>query len=198
MIAAILTGGRARRFHGRDKSRLVVDGRPILERQLEAIGPAVSDILIVTSADRADAFDARPGPPPVRIVLDRYPGTGPLGAVVTALDEPGGAAADAVLVVAGDMPGVTIALIEALVTLHRGAGAAVTVPATARGLEPLCAIYARRSAAPLRAALASGARSLQIILPGLQPAVLTADAVARIGDPVSLFANINAPGDLPH
>lgn len=194
MVAAILTGGRARRFHGRDKSRLVVGGRPILEHQLEVIGPAVSEILIVTSADRAGAFDDRPGPPPVRVVLDRYPGAGPLGAVATALDE---TPAGAVLVVAGDMPGLTAPLVEALVTLHRDTGAAVTVPATARGLEPLCAIYAGRSAAPLRAALASGARSLQSILPGLHPAVLTADAIARVGDPASLFANINAPGDLP-
>ena len=39
--AAILAGGRATRFGGRDKSTLIVDGRPILEQQMAAIGRAL-------------------------------------------------------------------------------------------------------------------------------------------------------------
>jgi molybdopterin-guanine dinucleotide biosynthesis protein A len=35
--AAILAGGRASRFGGRDKSALIVNGRTILDRQLSAL-----------------------------------------------------------------------------------------------------------------------------------------------------------------
>ena len=197
VIAAILTGGRARRFHGRDKSRLVIDGRPILERQLELVGPVVSDILIVTSEARAASFAGTrmaAGAPPVHVAVDRYPDSGPLGAILTALES---TSADAVFVIAGDMPDVTRRLVEALAALHGEPGSpAATVPVSARGLEPLCAIYGRAAEAPLRAAFDAGRLSLQAVLADLEPRVLPLDAVARAGDPETLFRNINSPGDL--
>ena len=42
--AAILAGGRARRFGGRDKSALLVGGRTILERQIDALDGVVDRI----------------------------------------------------------------------------------------------------------------------------------------------------------
>jgi molybdopterin-guanine dinucleotide biosynthesis protein A len=41
--AAILAGGRAARFGGRDKSALVIEGRSILERQITELLPAADD-----------------------------------------------------------------------------------------------------------------------------------------------------------
>src|SRR5262245_31221611 len=51
--AAILAGGRATRFGGRDKSALVVDGRSILERQVAELSAVVDDLMIVGSIDGA-------------------------------------------------------------------------------------------------------------------------------------------------
>lgn len=204
VIAAILTGGQARRFHGRDKSRLVIDGRPILERQLELVGPVVSATFIVTSAAREAAFASVvtpdgpsvrviPDAPSVRVIVDRYPDTGPIGAVLTALESTG----EAVLALAGDMPGVTRLLVDALTALHDKPGAsAATVPSSDRGLEPLCAIYDQAAAPVLRAAIEAGQRSLQAVLPSLAPRVLDREAVARLGDPGALFRNINSANDL--
>ena len=45
--AAILAGGQARRFGGQDKSRLVVEGRPIIVRQMEVLQRVAHDIFIV-------------------------------------------------------------------------------------------------------------------------------------------------------
>src|SRR2546423_227500 len=45
--AAILAGGLATRFGGRDKSALVVDGRSILERQIAELSPVVDDLMIL-------------------------------------------------------------------------------------------------------------------------------------------------------
>jgi len=45
--AAILTGGRAARFGGRDKSALVIEGRSILERQIMELLHVTDDVRLV-------------------------------------------------------------------------------------------------------------------------------------------------------
>lgn len=198
VVAAILTGGQARRFEGLDKSALVVGGsdagaRPILDRQLDALASIVARILIVTSAARAGDFPRARIGLSARVVLDAYPGLGPLGAVVTALDaEPH----TPVLVIAGDMPHVSPALLAALVDRHARTRVHATVPESSRGLEPLCAVYAPAARATLAAGLASGDLSLQSALRRLDLDVMPATDVAAFGDPDTLFRNINAPGDL--
>jgi molybdopterin-guanine dinucleotide biosynthesis protein A len=187
--AAILTGGLARRFHGRDKSRLVVNAAPILDHQLAALAPIASDILIVTSTDRAASFAAAGA----RVVLDAHPGRGPLGAIVTALDATD---APSLIVLAGDMPHVSGPLLSALVRLHEPGGHDAAVPESSRGLEPLCAVYGRSARAALAAALASGDLSMQHALRGLRLGVMRAADVASYGDPEAIFRNINAPEDL--
>lgn len=195
--AAILTGGHARRFHGLDKSGLLVDGgggRTILEHQLEWLAPVADDIMIVTSEARAADFPTSRLPRDARVVLDRWPGTGPLGAVATALDAAAGAP---VLVLAADMPHVSARLIAALAALDTEPGLHdATVPHSARGAEPLCAIY-RASALPaIRAALAAGELAMHAALERLRVRVMPVGDVAKIGDPALLFRNINSPADL--
>ena len=195
IAAAILTGGRARRFEGRDKSRLPAypGGPSILDHLLAMLGPIASEILIVTSGERAADFTGRPGPPAVRVVVDRFPGTGPIGAIVTALD---GAGAPELFVAAGDMPGLSSAAITELVRLHATTGADVTVPESARGLEPLAAVYSASARPALAAAVARGDLSLQHALETLRLNRVPASALAAFGDPGQLFRNINTPGDL--
>lgn len=204
--AAILTGGRARRFHGLDKSSLVVsrgdggDGRSFLEHQLEALAAIAGDILIVTSAARAADFPTS-RLPRGRVVRDRYPDTGPLGGVLTAIEAAAGAP---VLVLAADMPHVSASLVAALAALHAAPGTTpgepadhdATVPHSARGAEPLCAVYAASALPALHAALASGDLSLRQALARLRVRVMPLEAVAAIGDPALLFRNINSPADL--
>ena len=51
IAAAILAGGRARRFGGRDKSRLVVGGRTIIVRQLEILQQVAREVFVVGPTD---------------------------------------------------------------------------------------------------------------------------------------------------
>src|SRR5688572_22304284 len=129
--AAILAGGRARRFDGRDKGALLVEGRTIFERQLEALSTAASDIMVVGSL-----------PPPselqIRVFPDRRPNRGPLAGLETALAE---AFEPVVIVVACDMPFVTTELFGHLVARVQSLDAAV--PRTSQGMHPLCAAYGR-------------------------------------------------------
>jgi hypothetical protein len=81
--AAILAGGRARRLGGRDKSRLVIGGRTILERQLDVLRSLVPRIVIVANAPE-QFTDAG-----VAVLADALPGCGSLGGIYTALAAPG-------------------------------------------------------------------------------------------------------------
>src|SRR5215204_6287262 len=147
--AAILAGGRARRFGGADKASLSVGGARIIDRQLSALSSIADDIRIVANdAERYAALG-------VRIIPDAIADAGPLGGIYSALVD---ARHDTVIVIACDMPFVTAALLERLVTEHRaGDQVDAVVPRSARGLEPLCAVYDRRCANSARARIERGA-----------------------------------------
>ena len=137
--AAILAGGRARRFGGADKASLPVGRARIIDRQL-AVLSAVADDMRIVANDRGRYAGLG-----VRVIPDAVAGAGPLGGLYTALLD---ARHEWMLVLACDLPFVTAALLERLVT-ERGTGQEIdaVVPRSARGLEPLCAIYATRCAA---------------------------------------------------
>jgi molybdopterin-guanine dinucleotide biosynthesis protein A len=180
--AAILAGGRATRFGGRPKAGIVVDGRSILERQVEELSLVTDDLMFIGGY-----------PPPlqrVRVVPDRVAGCGPLGGLDAAL---AAARDNVVAVVACDMPYVTASFIEAL--LDRLEGADIVVPRTSQGLHPLCAVYTRACQGAITRRLAG--RQLAV-------AGLFDDVRVRVVDDHDLpgydferqLANVNTPGDL--
>ena len=188
--AAILAGGRARRFGGRDKSGLVVDGRSILDRQLDELARVTDDILIVRGAGApaaggAPAGGARGGVT-VRVVADRVPDCGPLGGLHTALTE---STAGAVALVACDMPFVTGPLVAYLVAL--AADADIVVPRDERGYHPLCAVYTRACADAVAGRIAERKLKMSDLFEDVRVRVVTADELDRFGDLRRLLANVN-------
>jgi molybdenum cofactor guanylyltransferase len=181
--AAILVGGRARRFNGRDKSAIIVDGRSILDRQLGALSSLTDDILLVAGT----AGHERAG---VRVVVDRAPGAGPLAGVEAALMA---ARDEHVLVLACDMPFVTTAFLGYLLSLAPEADA--VVPRTDRGYHPLCAVYSRACSAAATRSLAEGRLALKDLLSEVRVRTVERDAIARHGDVERLLANVNTPAD---
>jgi molybdopterin-guanine dinucleotide biosynthesis protein A len=190
--AAILAGGRATRLGGADKASLVIAGRRIVDRQLAAIaaaGGGVTDVTIVVGA-AADA--ARYADLGIAVVADAVAGAGPLGGVYTAL---AGARHDRVLVLACDLPFVSAALVERLAVESRaGEEVDAVVPRSARGLEPLCAVYRTRCAAAARACVERGELRMTAFLAELHVRELDAGDAAR-GDEETLFENVNTPHD---
>lgn len=176
--AAILAGGQARRFGGRDKGGLVVEGRTILERQLAELTTLTSDILIVGKGDGAGG--------PARRVADKIPDCGPLGGLHTALTETTG---DATIVIACDMPYVSRSFLGHLLSLTQDADA--VVPRTERGYHPLCAAYTRACLAPAAARLADGRLKMIDLLQDLRLRVVTTNEIDAFGDHHRLLANVN-------
>jgi molybdopterin-guanine dinucleotide biosynthesis protein A len=182
--AAILAGGQARRFGGFDKSALVVEGQPILHRQIAQLLTLTTDILIVGGPARP----ALPGP--ARVVADRMPGLGPLAGLCTALEEAKG---DATIVVACDMPYVAAPLLDHLLALTHDADA--DVPRTERGYHPLCAAYTRACLATASSRLANGRLKMTDLLDEVRVRVVTTEEINVFGDHHRLLANVNTPAE---
>jgi molybdopterin-guanine dinucleotide biosynthesis protein A len=183
--AAILTGGRARRFHGADKSALVVDGRPILDRQIAALTAVagLQEILLVGGAQTD---------PRARMIPDRIPNAGPLGGIHAALSTLPPAPADATMfILACDMPYVSTLLISHLLSLAHTAD--MVVPRTDRGYHPLCAVYTRACLEPIARLLAGGRLKVMNILGEVRVRVVAAEELDRFGECHRLLSNVNTP-----
>jgi molybdopterin-guanine dinucleotide biosynthesis protein A len=183
--AAILVGGRARRFGGRDKSRLRIGSTTILDRQLAVVGPLADRVFVVASGGRP--VDA----PGLTVVLDRIPGTGTLGALYTALSA---STADFTLVVACDMPFLSGPFLAHMASFATG-GVDVVIPRTVDGYQPLCALYARRSLRPIRRRIEAGQLKVLDLLTDLRVREIGASEIARYDPDGTLFLNVNTPED---
>jgi molybdopterin-guanine dinucleotide biosynthesis protein A len=184
--AAILAGGGATRFGGRDKGALIVDGRSIRAHQLGALAQVARDIMIVggepAAADRTAV--------PVRMIADRVRGCGPLGGLHAALIE---ARSNATVILACDMPFVSAAFLAHLLALTGEADA--VVPQTDRGYHPLCAAYTRACVEPIARRLADGRLKMTGLFDDVRIRVVTTEEMRAFGDPGALVANVNTPAE---
>ena len=184
--ALILAGGRATRLGGVDKRELVVEGRTIFERQCEVLAPRVAEILV--SSPRAVAG--------YRTVADAVPGAGPLAGIAAGLDA---AATPWLLVIAGDMPYVSGALVELL--LARAGDGVDAVGIRIGDLpEPLLCLLRASAARPVIAARLAGARlkASRLLTDGdLRVAWIAEPALRAIDPGLRALFNVNEPEDLP-
>jgi molybdopterin-guanine dinucleotide biosynthesis protein A len=182
--AAILSGGKATRFGGRDKGALVVGGRSILLRQMRELWQVAGDVMIIGGNPPPDAIGM------ARVIADHIPGCGPLGGLHTALTE---AVGSAVVVVACDMPYITAPLLMHLLTLTCEADA--VVPETDQGYHPMCAAYTRACLEPISRRLGEGRLRMTDMLSEVRVRSVKGQELGAFGDPDRLLANINTPDE---
>ena len=180
VAGAILAGGRARRLSGRVKPLLEVGGRTILARTVEALGPHVAEVFLV--GDPALFPDSG-----LRVVPDRRSGAGPLAGLEAALHA---TACDFVLLVGGDMPFLDGAMLARLRDAAEGAEAVCF--AGERGLEPLCARYARALLPRITERLDGGELALHALL----AAVACRSIAVTTEEERRALTNINTEADL--
>ena len=182
--AAILAGGKARRFGGQDKCRLVVGGVPIIVRQLEVLQRVARSVFVI--APEAARF-ADLGLP---VYADLIPDIGAMGGLYTALEVAG---EELVFAVACDLPFLDAGVLSSLATLAAGAdGAWVRTPG---GVEPLLACYRRAARHALRCEIDAGRLKLADLGRALDMRELAGDELARFGPIERLVANVNSPDD---
>ncbi|MBN1484542.1 MAG: molybdenum cofactor guanylyltransferase [Chloroflexia bacterium] len=189
----VLVGGQSRRF-GRDKAALQLwgpHGPTLLEAVVARLAVVCQEVLVVDSAPRHEP------PGSARLVLDRYPGGGALGAVYTGL---AAAAQGYALAVAVDMPLLNPELLAYMAGRPRDYDVLIPRRSPRAGepahLEPLHAIYGRPCLEPMRELLERGRRRIIDFFPQVRVRYLD-PASWRPLDPAGLsFRNINTPQDL--
>jgi molybdopterin-guanine dinucleotide biosynthesis protein A len=189
VAGAIIAGGPAKRLGGVAKPLLTVGGRTIAARQLDLLGAAGLARVFVIANDPAPwgglgvPVDMRP---------DLVGGAGPLGgihAALTAADD-----CDAVVCIAGDLPFVTPALLAAL--RDRAPQADAVAPRSARGIEPLCARYARALLPAIDERVRAGDLAVHALLERRAVEWIAGPDLAALDPDGRSFFNVNTPEDL--
>ena len=179
----VLAGGKSRRM-GTDKAQLAWKEGTLLSAAVEKLAGLCREIIVV-GAKRSLPYS-------VVWTADRVVGAGPLAGLEAGLTA---ASFDETLVLACDMPLVSVAFLQ---TLSSSATAAdVVVPRHAGGYEPLCAWYRRSACLPAaRQLLQAGNARMQSLLPLVRTVAISADKNGYDGiAPETFFFNVNTKAD---
>lgn len=126
----ILTGGKSRRMDGKDKLFLEFGGETFYHHIRRALGPFSSVYLSVSAENRLRCQSLS-----IPMVVDRFPGLGPMGGIYSGLLA---CRESALFVVACDMPLIRRETVEQVIRAYRRQ---VTVVRSGIRLEPLFGIY---------------------------------------------------------
>jgi molybdopterin-guanine dinucleotide biosynthesis protein A len=170
---------------GAEKAFLEFGGLTLLERAIAVVRETSRNFAIVGDPEKFAAYGA--------VIADRYPGCGPLAGIHAALLH---SCAELNLVLAVDMPFVTGELLAFLFVAASETDAIVVVPRTAKGFQPLCAVYRRAFASAAEEALRAGKYKIDAVFPGVAVRVIEEEESARAGFSERMFFNVNTPGDL--
>ncbi len=183
MVGAVLSGGENKRFPYL-KGFIRVEGRTIIERNLELLS-AVADEVVISSNDPAPYFSF--GVPIIGDVVE--PG-GPMAGIYTILCYTG--AQDAI-VAACDMPLINPDLLRLLAEERSGD---TTVPIYGGRPQPLPAVYSLSALGVMKDMLYSGDRSLTKLLEKVDTRYVGEGEVRSIDPEGRSFININTAEDL--
>lgn len=176
----VVAGGNSRRM-GEDKAAIVVGGVPMLQKAVSALLGAGAQHVSVVGGTGAGLVDDN-----AELVEDRWPGEGPLGALVQMLDEPG---PDVLVVLSCDLATPSSDEIARLVAVLGESEADVAVSTTGQQRHWLHAAWRRSCREVLARSFADGERSIRGASAHL--GVLEVEA----SDPTSLV-DIDSPDDL--
>ena len=195
LVGFALAGGESRRM-GWDKALLSWGTSDLLGHTLARLGAVAPEVRILSGREprfleRGLAVDTDPVASfGAKCDADSPDGEGPLAGLLAALTAARGRTA---LVLAIDLPLVPQALLLRLV--ERLSGFDAVVPVSRRGPEPLCAIYGPACLEPIQRARATGDLRATAFWPEIRVLRLQPDDLADLGDPETLFSNVNAPED---
>jgi molybdopterin-guanine dinucleotide biosynthesis protein A len=189
VVGYIMAGGASSRF-GRDKAVVEVGGMPMIARVIELLRGVTRQVKIVAAPGKHIEFGAE-------IVEDQWPGEGPLGGIITALEDAAQSAArpDWNLIVSCDMPFLTREWLAFLGERAANSREQVVFPRSGSGPEPLCACWQTAAAAKLRSGFERGVRKVTEGIALLRAEVLDEADWKRFDSAGRLFWNMNTAAD---
>ena len=189
VLGYVQAGGGSTRF-GKDKALVGLGGRTMLARTTELVASVCGEVVIVAAEGK---YPSAPAP----LLGDRWPGQGPLGGILTALQSSAVRRSESTcnLIVSCDMPFLTREWLEFLCRRAERSAAQVVVAESANGLEPLCACWKTVCMPGVQAAFGSGVRKVTEAMKRLPMEVLDVSVWKRFDTEGRLFWNMNTPAD---
>lgn len=160
---------------GADKALLPLGGKTLVERCILKLSAICAEVAIAGGAGELQRFG--------RLIPDAYPGCGPLGGIVSALEQ---SSFEWNLFLPVDAPFVPVECLKALLTAARHPDVGVMARVEGR-LQPLCGVFSRSAAGALRQEINAGRWKVET-------AIRAAGAVTVIDFAnMKWFANLNTP-----
>jgi molybdopterin-guanine dinucleotide biosynthesis protein A len=184
LSAFILAGGKSTRM-GTDKAFVLLDGRTLLARMLDLARQLTSNLHIIGDPTKFAPF--------APTIEDIFPGCGPLGGIHAALRS---SRTNLNVILAVDVPFVSLALLDYLISRARTSNANLTLARAAGGFQPLCAIYRRSFADAAENALRAGHYKIDTLFTPASTQVIEEVELQAQGFSVQIFRNLNTPEEL--
>ena len=184
LSGAILAGGKSTRM-GSNKALMRLNGEPMIARVARVLSScrAIDEVMLITSAPADYVFLNLPAHG------DFYFGKGPLAGIHSALRH---ARHARVLMVACDLPFITAALLDYLCA--ESAAHEITALESEKGVEPLCAVYAKSCTAAIERQLLEGRLKVAEIFDKVNTRIMKLEP-SLPGYRPHLFTNVNTPED---
>jgi molybdopterin-guanine dinucleotide biosynthesis protein A len=172
---------------GRTKALIEIAGRAMGDRVADALRSVGADPVLFVGGDPHE-LEGLSAP----VVPDRYPGEGPVGGVLTALDHlatrSGPDSVDAAVVLSCDLADVTADALWPLLDAAAGDARSRVWVAAGDRMEPMCALWSVQARGVVRERFVVGERALHRVIAELPHTTVTVDAGA--------LRNVNRPEDL--
>jgi len=186
VTSIVLAGGKNLRL-GRYKALETVCGKTLIERVVERLRPLTDRILVVTSQEQPPLTVAG-----VEVLVDVYPGRGPLGGIYTGL-----LASRSLygVVAACDMPFLNTELLRYMIELSPDFD--VVIPRLGEEMvEPLHAIYSRNCLDNMKTQLERNQLRINSLLNAVRVRYVERAECQRFDPQLLSFFNINYQSDL--
>jgi molybdopterin-guanine dinucleotide biosynthesis protein A len=186
----VQAGGGSTRF-GTDKALVELAGKTMLQRTGELLAAVCGKVSIIAPPHK---YEDLPWP----VLIDRWPGEGPLGGILTALqhvNEEDRSYESRSLIVSCDMPFLTQEFLSTLWEHASRSPAQVVVPQSRNGLEPLCAVWRSDAVPAVQRVFDRGVRKVTDAMKHLSMEVLDESSWKRFDTHNRLFWNMNTPED---
>ena len=170
---------------GQDKALLTWAGETLLTHSVRLLQSVSNTVRIIGSVSKFPDFS--------EVVEDIFPDCGPLGGIHAALAH---STTELNLVIAVDMPFITAPLLTYLLTRSTDSRAVVTVPRTAEGWQPLCAVYRKSLQAFAGQALKARDYKIDHLFSRVKVCEIPAAELAEHGFSDAQFHNLNTPEDV--
>jgi molybdopterin-guanine dinucleotide biosynthesis protein A len=187
VTSIVLAGGKNRRL-GKRKALQTIGGKRLIECVVERVRRLTDQILIVTSQEKSDF----PISCKAEILVDIYPGKGPLGGIYTGLLA---SRSSHCLVVACDMPFLNTKLLRYMIELSHEFD--IVAPRLGEGMvEPLHAIYSKSCLSNMKTQLGRNQLRVDSVLNTVCVRYVERAECQKLDPQLLSFFNINYQSEL--